>query len=372
MSYQCPLCDYTNKKWSGLRMHMMSHRDEFPDGLPKREDVRFIEDDEREVLGGATIAGKVKEFENEDANKLRELLLLHGVRPVVADTVSNLFDKLDLYREPYNLSNLLKNKLTKQEQIAIIPILMELFPDQRGQMSGFMPMSPFESPYYRQPGAFGFPPMSGFPSGLPVNPQLETRLTNIEKVLEKMIDEGDNHPNPELQAQVDALQAQLQDEKEKRQEDREKRRDDQVNQLMNQLQQQNEKMPELITEAYNRSNQEYTMRETARKEGAAEGARTKSQDFEGRLLDIAQEQVAPAVIGEVKQTRTMVQELLKRAGDASKHQGALPGPINDDEASRISEAMLIQEEMRALAAKSKTTGAIKNDNTQEDFPSQEE
>jgi len=342
MGYKCPVCDYTNKKWAGLRMHMLNkHKDEYPDGFPGKNEVEFVEDEEAAPRGKEVVA---TQFEDEDTNKLQELLLLHGVRQVVADRVSNLFDKLELYREPYNLSNLLKQSLSRQEQIAIVPILMELFPGQREQISGFMPVSPFETSYYRQPGAVGYPPMPSME-----NQRLNERIEKIESAIVGGNGKEDSDEIKALKLQLESKDKELQAEKDKRLEEAQKRRDEQVNELMRQLQQQNEKMPELIKEAYEQSNREHTLREEALSRGREEGLKAKSTDFENRVLDIVENQAAPAFIGEVREGRKIVQGVASKVQPASPTE-TNPEPISDAEASRISEILSIEEQMRTMAA----------------------
>lgn len=351
MAYKCPVCDYTNKKWPGLRMHMLNkHKDEYPDGFPGKNEVEFVEAEEVATRGEEIVA---TQFEDEDTNKLHELLLLHGVRQVVADRVGNLFDKLELYREPYNLSNLLKQSLSRQEQIAIVPTLMELFPGQREQISGFMPVTPFESSYYRQPGMFGFPP------GLPTNPVIETRLDKIEKVLEKVTDDRNlNKDSDEIKAlklQVEEGKTQLQSERERRLEDERKATQERINQLIEQQQHTPALVKDAIKEVIDRLERDRALVEESKQKTKQElleaGYAPKAgQDFESRVLDIVENQAAPAFIGEVQAGRKTLQDIAQRItpiGGASEE--APSTPISDEEASRLAEAMNIEETMRSMA-----------------------
>jgi len=224
----------------------------------------------------------------------------------------------------------------------------ELYPQQGGP-----------NPIYTT-GQYGYPYFGGFGQQMPgygptPNPQVESRLDKIEKFLEKMT--GGDNQNPELdakQAELEAVKAQLQDEKEKRQEDRERRRDEQTSQLMQQLQQQNEQVPKMIEDAYAKANREHELRETALARGREEGLKAKSGDFEGRVLDIVENQAAPAFIGELREGRKLLQGIAGKIQPASDTE-ASQEPISEDEAARISEAMLIEETMRAMAAKGKHT-----------------
>jgi len=157
-----------------------------------------------------------------------------------------------------------------------------------------------------------------------------------------------NRNNTGDSEQVEALKAQLQDEKDKRLEEAQRRRDEQVNELMRQLQQQNEKMPGLIQEAYERANREHTLREEALARGREEGLKAKSGDFEGRVLDIVENQAAPAFIGEVREGRKLLQGIASKIQPASAPETD-QGPISDDEAERLSEILQIEETMRAMA-----------------------
>ncbi len=343
MGYKCPVCGYTNKKWPGLRMHMFSkHKDEYPDGLPNRDEVEFVEDAEERAAPRGEEAITTPVFEDEQAQQLYNLLVLHGIKGDKSRLIAQLFSEVITYQNPQSLHSLLSAHLKGPAQAAIGVIVNELFPQQGGP-NPIYTTGQYGYPYFG--GGYG-PSMPGY--GSPPNPQVENRLNNIEKVLEKMIDEGDNRPNAELQAKVEELKAQLQDEKDRRQEDREKRRDEQTSQLMNQLQQQNVEMPQLIAEAYDKANREHTLREEARVAGIEEGRRTKSTDFEGRVLDIVENQAAPAFIGEVRAGRGMLETLTKKA--ASEESNPSPEPIDEEEAGRISEAMLIEERMREMAS----------------------
>lgn len=366
MAYLCRICEaaaYDN--WRSLWGHIIkSHKD--VDGRPGKDEC-YIPDDE--VPAGIEIKKKgaqkviptsgeevvAIQFEDQDANKLHELLLLHGVRQVVAARVANLFDKLELYREPYNLSNLLKQSLSRQEQIAIVPILMELFPGQREQISGFMPVTPFETSYYRQPG------MYGFSSGLPANPVVETRLDKIETVLTKLTDEGTSKEDSDeikaLKLQVEEGKTQLEAEKERRLEDERKATQERINQLIEQQQRTPDLVKDAIKEVIDRLERDRALVEEAkgkaRRELLEAGYAPKAgQDFESRVLDIVENQAAPALIGEVKEGRKTLTDIAKRfapGGGASEE--ITQGPISDEEASRIAEAMSIEETMREMASK---------------------
>lgn len=365
MAYLCRICEevaYDN--WRSLWGHIIkSHKDM---DRPGKEEC-YIPDEE--VPEGVEIKKKggqkviptrgeevvATQFEDEDTNKLHNLLLLHGVRQAVADRVSNLFDKLELYREPYNLSNLLKQSLSRQEQIAIVPILMELFPGQREQISGFMPVTPFESSYYRQPG------MYGFSSGLPANPAVETRLDKIEKVLEKVTDERnpkeDSNEIKALKLQVEESKTQLEAEKERRLEDERKVTQERINQLISQQQQTPALVKDAIKEVIDRLERDRALGEEAKQKAKQElleaGYGPKAgQDFESRVLDIVENQAAPAFIGEVREGRKTLTDIAKRfapIGGASEETPS--GPISDEEAARLSEALNIEETMREMAAK---------------------
>jgi len=118
---------------------------------------------------------------------------------------------------------------------------------------------------------------------------------------------------------------------------------------MKQLQQQNEKMPQLITEAYDRANKEHTLREEAHSRGREEGFKAKSTDFENRILDIVENQAAPAFIGEVREGRKIMQGIAGKIQPASATE-TNPEPITDEEASKLSEILSIEERMREMAS----------------------
>lgn len=352
MAYLCPHCQsVAYPEFRQLWGHIVkAHKDEekvtkedcyVPDNeLPEGVEIR--KKGRQRVTSSAEEVSKPQTFEDEDAQRLYDLLTLHGIKESKANLVTRLYSGVAAYQDPRNLNSLLNTHLRGTE-LSAIPVIMDTLYPQRGYGQYYSQSQPGAYPYY------GSPQMPGY--GPPVNPLVETRLDKIEKVLEKLIDERDNQHNPELQSQVEALKAQLEDEKEKRQEDRERRRDEQVNQLMQQLQQQNERIPQLITEAYERANREHTMCETARKEGREEGFKAKATDFEGRVMDLLENQIAPGAMAEVKAGREIAKTLVSKIKPGEETQGASTAePITDEEASKISEIMRIEEEMKSLAA----------------------
>lgn len=353
MSYKCPVCDYSNKKWPGLRMHLLNkHKDEFPDGLPKKDDVQFVEDVEEEER---VTPGKVRVFENEDAAKLARILNLHGVKESTASRIATLYEEMEMYQNPTNLSNLLRQQLRGTEQSAIMPCLMELFPgEQQGQF--YQQMGQYGSPYFA--GGYGAPQMAGYPPT--TNPFAEGRLEKIEKVLEAITSKnttGDSEEVKALKLQVEESKTQLEAEKERRVEDERKVTQERINQLISQQQQTPALVKDAIKEVIDRLERDRTLVEEAKQKAKQElleaGYGPKAgQDFESRVLDIVENQAAPALIGEVKEGRKTLTDIAKRfalGGGASEE--IAQGPISDEEAARLSEALNIEETMREMASK---------------------
>jgi len=256
--YLCPFCEtppVAFEKYNQIRAHFMGKHRDVKEDWPSRENTEIEELPEgvnlikapkkkalveEEEVGVGTIEKEVEKLKvrpgietvteelSGEAKHLYELLQIHGVKTATIDTIVGLYDKLDLYKDPRNLANLLKQRLDKREQFAMVPILFELFPEREAELPYMMPPGGGGTPWYGRSGIGSnypyYPSRTGTPSGYPqypgyyqmaekssldkyidllmaervggekgegakISPEVETRLGGIESVLEKMVTE---------------------------------------------------------------------------------------------------------------------------------------------------------------------------------------
>ena len=244
--YICPFCEtIAFERWIQLRAHLMGKHMDEKDSWPVKEDAEVEELPEgvtlsvskvpatRKVAPPAEPISEIREPYistaelSTETKQLNDLLLLHGVNLRTASMITNLYDKLDLYKDPRNLGNLLRQRLERKDQQAIVPILFEMFPERKQEIPYMTPPTETGSAWYPQwpqAGGPGYYPMpmgqmgSGYPPSFTgysersaldryieyqiskemvedktaktkADPEIDNRFSRIERALEKLVAE---------------------------------------------------------------------------------------------------------------------------------------------------------------------------------------
>lgn len=476
MPFACPLCeDIAFEKYNQLRAHLMGKHKEEKENWPTKEECEIEEIPEgmkfvkakakRTLLETEEAKPTQAEFKPEgisdDSRHLHDLLLLHGAKENTVDTIVNLYDRLELYKDPRNLAHLLQQRLDKKEQYAIFPVMFEMFPERQQEMPYIMPQGEGAPPWFSQgmgggmpfnprpgmggmgqfPGQYsGYPPMyqersavdkyieyqmakemkeEDRPSGRrgkesDSDPFTESRFSNIEKVLEELLkkddaEERDSRSVSGIKGQLSDLQTaftKIVEEKEKdaliqpllnRIESMERSHKEEMTKLLAEVQEKKAKgeetgwldrfmeerekrheqeaasyredmknltaqlldMKSKEGQAYQDAHRSFTAeaekinqaKDSARKELIDLGYNPRERDFEERVFDIVEKQFAPAVIGEVREARKVVQDFVKKVTPAGAGEELEQKPITDEEAERMSEVMSLEEEMKSISKK---------------------